>query len=262
MDLGVRGRVAMVAAGSKGLGRAIAAALVAEGARVAICARSAGPLAETEAALCAAGGDVFAMAVDVSQPDEIARWHAATVERLGAPSLLVTNTGGPPAGLFEDLTDDTWRAGIDSTLMNVIRMCRLVLPAMRAAKYGRIVHLTSFVAKQPLALLTISSTLRAGLSALTKTMATQVAADGITVNALLPGNFLTDRQIHVNELRARQSGTTRAAWEERVVSEIPARRFGRPEEFADAVAFLLSERAGYINGTSIQVDGGLVGATF
>ncbi|HMG23697.1 MAG TPA: SDR family oxidoreductase [Kofleriaceae bacterium] len=262
MDLGVRGRVAMVAAGSKGLGRAIAAALVAEGARVAICARSAGPLADTEAALRAAGGDVFAMAVDVSQPDEIARWHAATVERLGAPSLLVTNTGGPPAGLFEDLTDDTWRAGIDSTLMNVIRMCRLVLPAMRAAKYGRIVHLTSFVAKQPLALLTISSTLRAGLSALTKTMATQVAADGITVNALLPGNFLTDRQIHVNELRARQSGTTRAAWEERVVSEIPARRFGRPEEFADAVAFLLSERAGYINGTSIQVDGGLVGATF
>jgi 3-oxoacyl-[acyl-carrier protein] reductase len=262
MDLGVRGRVAMVAAGSKGLGRAIAAALVAEGARVAICARSAGPLAETEAALRAAGGDVFALAVDVSQPDEIARWHAATVEKLGAPSLLVTNTGGPPAGLFEDLTDDTWRAGIDSTLMNVIRMCRLVLPAMRAAKYGRIVHLTSFVAKQPLALLTISSTLRAGLSALTKTMATQVAADGITVNALLPGNFLTDRQIHVNELRARQSGTTRAAWEERVVSEIPARRFGRPEEFADAVAFLLSERAGYINGTSIQVDGGLVGATF
>jgi 3-oxoacyl-[acyl-carrier protein] reductase len=262
MDLGIRGRVAMVAAGSKGLGKAIAEALVAEGARVSICARSAGPLAETAAALRAAGGDVLALPIDVTSADDLARWHAATVDKLGAPSLVVTNTGGPPAGLFEELTEDAWRTGIDATLMNVVRMCRLVLPAMRAAKYGRIVHLTSFVAKQPMALLTISSTLRAGLSALTKTMATQVAADGITVNAILPGNFLTDRQVHLNELRAKQSGTTRAAWEERVVAGIPAGRFGRPEEFGDAVAFLLSERAAYITGTSLQIDGGLLGATF
>jgi 3-oxoacyl-[acyl-carrier protein] reductase len=141
-------------------------------------------------------------------------------------------------------------------------MSRLVLPAMRAAKYGRIVHLTSFVAKQPMTLLTISSTLRAGLSAMTKSMATQVAGDGITVNAALPGHFLTDRQVHVNELRAVQHGITRAQWEDRLQADIPARRFGRPEEFADAVVFLLSERAAYINGTSLQVDGGLVGGTF
>jgi 3-oxoacyl-[acyl-carrier protein] reductase len=133
---------------------------------------------------------------------------------------------------------------------------------MRAAKYGRIVHLTSFVAKQPLSLLTISSTLRAGLSALTKTMANQVAADGITVNAVLPGHFATDRQIHVNELRAKQHGITRAEWETRLVADIPAQRFGRPDELADAVAFLLSERAAYINGTSLQIDGGLLGGTF
>jgi 3-oxoacyl-[acyl-carrier protein] reductase len=262
MDLGVRGRTAMVAAGSKGLGRAIAAALVGEGARVSICARSAGPLAETEQALPAAGGDVLAMTVDVTRADELARWHLATVERLGAPSLVVTNTGGPPAGLFEELSEDAWRTGIDGTLMNVVRLCRLVLPAMRAANYGRIVHLTSFVAKQPMSLLTISSTLRAGLSALTKTMANQVAADGITVNAVLPGHFLTDRQAHLNELRATQRGTTRAAVEAEVAAGIPARRIGRPEEFADAVAFLLSERAAYINGTSLQIDGGLLGATF
>lgn len=262
MELGIRGRTAMVAAGSKGLGRAIAFALVREGARVSIGARTAGPLAEAESELRAAGGDVLAVPVDVGNPDDLARWHAATVEKLGAPALLVTNTGGPPAGHFEELAEDAWRAGIDGTLMNVVRLCRLVLPAMRAAKYGRIVHVTSYVAKQPMTLLTISSTLRAGLSALTKTLATEVAPDGITVNAILPGHFLTDRQIQLNELRAKQHGTTRAAWEDKFQAEIPARRFGRPEELGDAVAFLLSERAAYINGASLQIDGGLIGATF
>jgi 3-oxoacyl-[acyl-carrier protein] reductase len=262
MELGIRGRTAMVAAGSKGLGRAIAVALVGEGARVSIAARSPGPLAETEQALRAAGGEVLAMSADVSRADDLERWHAATVAAFGAPALLVTNTGGPPAGQLEQLTEDAWRAGIDSTLMTAIRLSRLVLPAMRQAHYGRIVHLTSFVAKQPMALLTISSTLRAGLSALTKTMATQVAADGITVNAVLPGHFATDRQIHVNELRAQQHGVTRAVWEERLQAEIPAGRFGRPEELASAAVFLLSERASYVTGTSLQIDGGLVGATF
>jgi 3-oxoacyl-[acyl-carrier protein] reductase len=262
MELGIRGRTAMVAAASKGLGRAIATALVAEGARVSIGARSPGPLADTEQALRAAGGEVLAMPVDVSRAEDLERWHAATVAQLGAPALLVTNTGGPPPGQLEQLSEDAWRAGIEGTLLNVIRLCRLVLPAMRAQRYGRIVHLTSFVAKQPMALLTISSTLRAGLSALTKTMATQVAGDGITVNAVLPGHFATDRQVHLNEIRAQQHGITRAAWEERVQAEIPAGRFGRPDELADAVAFLMSERAGYISGVSLQIDGGLVGATF
>src|SRR5262249_3598727 len=229
MELGIRGRTAMVAAGSKGLGRAIATALVNEGARVSIAARSPGPLAETEQALRAAGGGVLAMPIDVSKADDLERWHAATVSRFGAPALVVTNTGGPPVGQLEVLAEDAWHSGIESTLMNVVRMCRLVLPAMRAAKYGRIVHLTSFVAKRPMALLTIPPTLRAGLSALTTPLAAQVAADGITVNAVPPGNFLTDRQIHLNEIRAQQHGTTRAAWEERIQSEIPARRFGRPE---------------------------------
>src|SRR3954464_11569679 len=123
MELGVRGKTAMVAAGSKGLGRAIAAALVREGARVSICARSEGPLAETAQALRAAGGEGLATAHHVSRADELERWHAATVAQLGAPALVVTNTGGPPAGQLEQLTDDAWRAGIDGTLLNVIRLC-------------------------------------------------------------------------------------------------------------------------------------------
>jgi NAD(P)-dependent dehydrogenase (short-subunit alcohol dehydrogenase family) len=149
MELGIRGRTAMVAAGSKGLGRAIAAALVNEGARVSIGARSAGRLAEAEQALCAAGGEVLAVPVDVGKPEDLERWHAATVEQFGPPALVVTSTGGPPVGQLEDLTEDAWRAGIDGTLMNVVRLCRLVLPAMRAARYGRIVHLTSFVMTKP-----------------------------------------------------------------------------------------------------------------
>jgi 3-oxoacyl-[acyl-carrier protein] reductase len=264
MDLELRGKSAMVAAASKGLGRAVAAALLREGARVSIASRSADTLAAAERALRAEApdGELVTVPADVTAAGDLERWHALTVERFGDPALLVTNTGGPPAGRFQDLSEDAWRAGVDGVLMNVVRLSRLVLPAMRAARFGRIVHITSFVAKQPLGLLTVSSTLRAGLSALTKTMATELAPDGVTVNAVLPGHFRTDRQIELNELRARAHGVTREQWEQQLVSEIPARRFGDPAELADLVAFLLSARAAYISGSSIQVDGGLVGATF
>jgi len=264
MDLELRGKTAMVAAASKGLGRAVAGALLREGARVSIASRSADTLAVAERALRAQApdGELLSVPADVTAAGDLERWHALTVQRFGHPALLVTNTGGPPAGRFQDLTEEAWRAGVDGVLMNVVRLSRLVLPAMRAARFGRIVHITSFVAKQPLGLLTVSSTLRAGLSALTKTMATELAADGVTVNAVLPGHFRTDRQAELNELRARAHGVTREEWEERLVSEIPARRFGDPAELADLVAFLLGARAAYVTGSSIQIDGGLVGATF
>jgi len=265
MELGLTGKVAMVAAASKGLGRAIALELAREGCRVSVCARSAEALPEVQAALEAAGpgkGVALAVRADVSSGADLTAWHEQTVSRLGKPDILVTNTGGPPAGRFVQLTEDQWRTGVESTLMNVIRLSQLVIPSMRERRWGRIVHLTSFVAKQPMELLTVSSTLRAGLSALTKTMAVQLAPDQVLVNAVLPGHFLTDRQVHLNELRSKEAGVTREAYEATAQQAIPIRRFGRPEELGQVVAFLCSERASYLTGASLQVDGALVGSTF
>lgn len=262
MDLGIRNRVAMVAAASKGLGRAIAEALAAEGCRVSICSRSLESLQPAKEALEKCGADVLAVACDVARAEDLQRWYDETIARFGAVDILVTNTGGPPAAPFLKLTEEQWLSGIDSTLMNVVRLCRLVIPGMQERKWGRIVHLTSFVAKQPAELLTVSSTLRAGISGLTKTLADQVARDGILVNAVLPGHFLTDRQTHLAAIRSKEQGITPDEYLEKSQQTIPLGRFGRPSEFADVVAFLCSERASYITGASLQIDGGLYRGTF
>ena len=264
MELGISGRVAMVAAASKGLGKACAAALAGEGCHVSICARDEGQLerARAEVAQAGVGGNVLAVAADVSRAADLENWFRLTVESFGRVDILVTNTGGPPAAQFMQLRDEQWQGAVESTLMNVVRLCRLVIPGMQERKWGRIVHLTSFVAKQPLDDLTISSTLRAGLSALTKTMANQVGPDGITVNALLTGHALTDRQYHLADLRAQAQGITHEEYFARAAQEILLRRLADPREMADVVAFLASERASYVSGVSIPVDGGLSRATF
>ena len=183
MDFGLTNRVAMIAAASKGLGKACALALAREGCRVSICARNEETLAQAVEEISPAG-EVISVKADVSSPADLESWHRQTVERFGEVDILVTNTGGPPVKRFMELSDEQWLAGVESTLMNVVRLSRMVIPGMQAKRWGRIIHLTSLVAKQPIDELTISSTLRAGLTGLTKTLANQVGPDGITRSSI------------------------------------------------------------------------------
>ncbi|MEP6756017.1 MAG: SDR family oxidoreductase, partial [Chthonomonadales bacterium] len=202
-------------------------------------------------------GDVLTTTADVSVAGDINRWYDRTIDRFRTLDILVTNTGGPPAAKFMALTDEQWESGVQSTLMNVIRLSRLALPGMQEKSWGRIIHITSLVAKQPSDDLTISSTLRTGISALTRTMANQFAADGVTVNAVLPGNTLTDRQTHLAEIRAKAWNVTVEEALDRTASAVPMKRMAEAREIADAVVYLASERASYITGVSLLVDGGV-----
>jgi 3-oxoacyl-[acyl-carrier protein] reductase len=260
MDLKLTNRIAMVAAASKGLGKACALELAKEGCRVSICARSGEDLERTRAEI-AAHADALAVVCDVSSAADLEKWFAQTIEHFGRVDILVTNTGGPPVKRFMELTDEQWIAGFQSTVLNVVRLSRLVIPGMQSRKWGRLIHLTSLVAKQPVDELTISSTLRAGLSGLTKTMANQLGPDNITVNAILTGHILTDRQYALADVRVKERGLTHEQYFAQAAIEIPLRRLGEPREVGEVVAFLASESASYLSGVSLQIDGGLIRAT-
>jgi 3-oxoacyl-[acyl-carrier protein] reductase len=253
MDFGLRGKVAMVAASSKGIGLAIAQELTAEGCKVSICGRDEQTL-ESAAALI--GDETRSYVVDVSSAEDLAWWFEQTRADLGQVDILVTNTGGPPAGSFDSLTDEQWQAGFDGTLLNIVRMVRLALPDMTAQGWGRIVHLTSLVAKEPSVVLPISSTLRSGIMGLTRVQATELAAKGITVNSVLPGHTLTDRQRHLADIRAIRENISPEEALAKQGAEVPVGRLAQPQEIAAAVAFLCSTRASYITGTNLLVDGG------
>lgn len=244
MDLGLHDRVAAVAAASKGLGRATALALAREGCRVAICARGADALADAEAALAevAGGADrVLALPLDVVKEPE--RLVEAAAERFGALHVLVANAGGPPMGGALDFDAGAYRSAIEANCMASIRMAQAAVPHMRAAGWGRMCFITSAFVKQPAPFLALSNTARSALTAFAKTLATEVAPDGLTVNSVLPGAHDTERTRVLGGGPALAEG-------------IPVGRLGRPEDFGDAVAFLCSELAGYITGQSLLVDGG------
>lgn len=254
MEFGIGGKVAMVAASSKGIGLAVAKELAAEGCRVSMCARGESELQKAVESVSGSQGFIC----DVSRAEDIERWHKETVEMLGPVEILVSNTGGPPAGKWTVVTDEQWQEGFDSTLMNIVRLVRLVAPSMRERGWGRIVHITSFVAKQPYDILPISSTLRAGIDSLTRLQSDELVRSGVTVNSVLPGHTHTDRQVHLAEIRAEQAGISVEDALRKAGEETPIGRLARPEEIAAAVAFLCSERASYITGANLLVDGGVV----
>lgn len=254
MDLGINGKVAMVAAATRGIGLAAARSLAREGAQVSICGLDADRL---KAAAKTLGAPHMAVRCDVSSKADIEAWFAATTSALGAPDIIVTNTGGPPAGLPGDLTEEQWQKGFENTVLNVVRMVALAAPKMREAKWGRIVHITSMVAKDPDPVLTISSTLRAGLSAMSRLQARELGPYGITVNCVLPGSTDTDRQTHLLGIRAHKSGLHVDEERRRAAQAVPVQRLAKPEEIGDVIAFLCSERASYVSGAQIVVDGGI-----
>lgn len=242
MDLGIKGRRAAVAAASTGLGFATAQALVAEGCTVAICGRD---KERIEDAANRIGPSAVPLVVDVSSAEGGAAFVEQAVAALGSPvDILVTNAGGPPASTFDSASIEAYRRALELNLMSTIGMCRAAIPAMREAKWGRVVAITSVVVKQPVPYLILSNTARAGVHGFVKTTSTAVAFDGVTVNAVMPGAHATDRQLELyDDIDAAARG-------------VPVGRLGRPEDFGTAVAFLCGSQAGFITGSSITVDGG------
>ena len=259
MDLGIRRRVALVCGASSGLGKAVATSLAREGARIAACARTAEKLEKAADEIRrATGGEVLAIPADVSVPAQVKELVAKTVKHFGQLDILLCNAGGPPFGAFVDQPEDAWQKALELNLLSTVHLCREAVPHMKQRGWGRIINITSFAAKQPHDGLILSNTSRAGVLGFAKSLANELASSGILVNTVCPGAFETERHIALTQKRAAQEGISVEEANKKRAKEIPVGRFGRPEEFGDLVAFLASERAGYITGTAIQIDGGVV----
>lgn len=259
MDLGLKGKVALVAAASRGLGRAVAEELAAEGAALVVCSRNAETINQSAQEIRAAtGADILALPCDVSKVDEVERLVQSGLGRFGRIDILVTNAGGPPAGKFESFSQDQWEAAARLTLFSAIELARAVLPGMKERAWGRILNITSIAVKQPVDNLILSNSLRAAVTGFARTLANEVATFGITVNNIMPGYTRTERVEELSRMMAEKEGITPEDFIARWEKEIPMRRLGEPREFAALAAFLVSERASYITGTSIPVDGGWI----
>jgi 3-oxoacyl-[acyl-carrier protein] reductase len=259
MDFGLSERVALVAAASQGIGYAAARELAREGARVFLCARDEARATEAAEWITAETGTrCVGVRADVTNEADVALFVAQAEEQAGHVDILVTNAGGPPAATFATADLDLYRQAFELNALSAIRLAQLVVPGMRARRWGRVINITSVSVKQPIDGLLLSNTVRAGLTGWAKTLSTEVAADGVTVNNVAPGWTLTEHQAEVAEMRGRNAGKSKDEMIETWAAQIPAGRLADPPEIAAAVAFLASERASYITGVTLQVDGGWV----
>jgi 3-oxoacyl-[acyl-carrier protein] reductase len=263
MELGLGGKVALVAASSRGLGYAIAHELAAEGAAIVMCARDEPRLAEAAREIASStAARVVPVVADVAKPADVSKLVGRALETFGRVDVLVTNSGGPPPGTFESTTSAAWQAATDVVLTSAIELIRAVLPGMKQRRFGRILNVTSITVKQPIDNLILSNALRAAVTGMARTLASEVAAFGITVNNLLPGYTRTERLSELASAAASRTGGAAADFYARLEREIPARRLGEPRELAALCAFLASERAAYVTGQSIAVDGGWIRGLF
>jgi 3-oxoacyl-[acyl-carrier protein] reductase len=259
LDLGLKNRVAIVTGSSQGIGKAIAYGLAKEGANITICARTADTLKTTAKEIESMfGTEVLAFPANLKVKENIQAMVKATANKFRRIDVLVNNTGGPPSALFHETTDKDWQETFDSLLMSVVNCCREVIPYMKAQKWGRIINMTSFAAKQPAERLILSNAIRAGVLGLTKTLSNELAEYGILVNAVCPGWTLTDRVKYLAQSTTEKTGkdydTIISEW----ARSTALNRMAQPEEIANLVVFLASEKASYMTGAVVQVDGGVI----
>jgi 3-oxoacyl-[acyl-carrier protein] reductase len=258
MDLGLKGKVAMVSGASRGLGFAVAEALAREGAAISISSSSQASIDDAAKRLSSGGAQVIGTVVDVRNAGQIASWAKQTIDRFGGVDLLFANAGGPPAGSTLSFDDAAWQNSIDLLLFSTLRMIRAVVPSMQARGGGSILVTTSSSVKEPIPNLALSTVIRAGVSALAKTLSLELAADRIRVNQIIPGRIDTDRVRHLDEINAKKQGITVEQSKAKAVGAIPMGRYGEPPEYGRVAAFLLSDAAGYMTGATVQVDGGAI----
>jgi 3-oxoacyl-[acyl-carrier protein] reductase len=257
MDLGIKNRVALVMSAGGGLGSAIALALAREGATVAVSDQNSQALEDTVSRIREAGGAAHCFQADLADLENISTMVADVRRSVGNPDILINNSGGPPPSLAAGVAPQQWRNQFDSMVLSLMHLTDLLLPVMKQRGWGRIITSTSSGVVAPIPNLGMSNALRLALVGWSKTLANEVAADGICVNVVLPGRIATDRIRSLDEARASREGKTYEVVAASTAS-IPARRYGKPEEYADAVAFLASERAAFITGSVIRVDGGMI----
>ena len=262
MDLGLKGKVALVAGASQGMGRATASGFAREGAKVAICARGKAALNEAAAAIRKeTGGEVLAMVADMAKPEDIKKFVNQSAEHFGRLDIIVNNAGGPPPGDFMKFTDEDWQSAFNLSFMSTMRMTREAVPHMRKVGGGKVVNITSYSVKEPIAGLVLSNAVRSAVIGWAKTLSRELAGDNILFNNICPGRIDTERAQKLNKARADRLKRPVEDINREMAAEVPLGRYGTAEEVADLIVFLGSDRGTYITGTTIAVDGGLVRAT-